>query len=157
MTLIANAIHAHADYDSLMTDKAFAVVEAGEWDAQYRVGGDAEHGYYAQASLLGCGKTYATPEDAIRSLLIDNGYMAIRIEEPKPEPKPANEPLYLLQLPYLNEGEKPVVVRTTRRDAEMLREHGTHKIIGGNDDVFVVTPITPAKTGVTFQIGEAAY
>ena len=67
-----------------------------------------------------------------------------------------NKPLYLLQLPYLNDEGKPVVVNTTRYDAEMLREYGTHTfIVHGN--VFVVTPIAPAKTGVTFQIGNPAY
>lgn len=64
--------------------------------------------------------------------------------------------LYLLQLPYLNDEGKPVVINTTRNDAEMLREHGTHRFIV-HDNVFVVTPIVPAKTGVTFQIGQAAY
>ena len=149
MTYTVTASHVNADYASIMQGATFA----DDYNSEYRICRD-ETGYYARGRLLGCGRTCSTPEAAIRSLLVDNGYTNICVKQPEPEPEP--EPLYLLQLPYLNEGESPVVVKTTRRDAEMLREHGTHKIIGG-DGVFVVTPITTARTNVTFQIGQAAY
>lgn len=64
--------------------------------------------------------------------------------------------LYLLQLPYLGESGAPVVVRINRGDARMLRDHGTHRLIG-TDNVMVVTPVATAVTHHSFQIGESAY
>jgi len=65
--------------------------------------------------------------------------------------------IYLLQLPYLNENGKPRVVNIRRYDATMLRDAGTHECLGAESGVIVVTPIMPAETNVTFQIGQPAY
>ena len=86
--LIVTANHAAPDYDSLIKGREFAIVEAGAY-GECRIGGDSAHGYYAIAPFLGCGKTCATPERAVRDLLAANGYGAIAIETPAPvEPAP---------------------------------------------------------------------
>lgn len=74
------ASHVSADYDSLIKHTAFAE------STEYRVRGDAEHGYYASGPLLGCGRTCRTPEAAIHDLLAANGYTNIQIN---PAPKEA--------------------------------------------------------------------
>jgi hypothetical protein len=64
--------------------------------------------------------------------------------------------LYLLQLPYLNEDGKPMCAQIKNYTAETLRDHGTHRIIDHGDGLFIVTPIVPAATNVTFQVGQPA-
>ena len=64
--------------------------------------------------------------------------------------------IYLLQLPYLNEDGKPVVITINKYDAEMLRDNGSHKFLKGVENLFVVTPRQAAATNVTFQIGNPA-
>ena len=68
----------------------------------------------------------------------------------------ANDTLYILQLPYLNEDGAAVCVTIERRDAERLREMQTHRLIA-SDGVVVVTPIQRAVTGHTFQLECEAY
>lgn len=65
--------------------------------------------------------------------------------------------VYLLQLPYLNDMGKPTCAKIEAYTATSLRDNGTHRIIDNGDGLFVVTPIVPASTGVTFQVGQPAY
>lgn len=76
--LTVTASHVSADYDSLIKQTTFAE------NTEYRVRGDAEHGFYASGPMLGCGRTCRTKELAIRDLLAANGYTAIHIEEAQP-------------------------------------------------------------------------
>ena len=60
-------------YDQFRLDGVdFAIVEKGEYNQSYRVGGDANNGYYANAVDFGCGRTCPTVNDAIRSLLFNH-------------------------------------------------------------------------------------
>lgn len=63
-----------------LNNQPFALVEQGEWDREYRVGGDHANGYYAIATNFGCGKTRATPQEAIRHLMYDNGCTSVRLD-----------------------------------------------------------------------------
>lgn len=81
MTINVTATHANADYNSLLNDTPFTTT-----DSDFRICGDAANGYYAKARALGCGKDAASPEAAIRSLLMDNGYTNICLSYPDPEP-----------------------------------------------------------------------
>lgn len=67
----------HADPRWRLDCQVFAIVENGEWNQSYRIGGDRENGYYAVASHFGCGKTRRTPMEAIRQLAFDNGCTSI--------------------------------------------------------------------------------
>ena len=64
---------------------------------------------------------------------------------------------YILQLPYLNDSGSPICVQIKGHNARSLRDRGTHRILDNGDGYFVVTPIMPAETNVTFQIGQPAY
>lgn len=64
--------------------------------------------------------------------------------------------IYLVQLPYLNEGGVPVVVRIDQWDAQHLRDLGTHRFLPGGG-VTVVTPIVSAVINHEWQVGCDAY
>lgn len=64
--------------------------------------------------------------------------------------------IYLLQLPYLNEGGVPVVVGIDQWDAQHLRDLGTHRFLPC-DGVTVVTPIVSAVINHVLQAGCDAY
>lgn len=76
-SLSVSASHVSPDYR--LDGVAFAVISQGGTFGAYRVGGDADGGFYAIAPKFGCGKTAKTPADAIRSLLIDNGCQSIEV------------------------------------------------------------------------------
>lgn len=95
MTINVTATHANADYDSLLTDTPFTFT-----DSDFRICGNAASGYYAKVRALGCGKDAASPEAAIRSLLMDNGYTNICLSYPEPEPMISKEQAESLAIRY---------------------------------------------------------
>lgn len=77
MAIIVSASHVSPNWR--LDSVRFSVIADGDAHQSYRVGGDAENGYYAIAPQYGCSKSRSTPELAIRSLLTDNGCTCIHI------------------------------------------------------------------------------
>jgi hypothetical protein len=61
---------------------------------------------------------------------------------------------FLLQLPYLNDGGKPMCIGISPHDADKLVRNGTHRTLHADGHLYVITPRVPAATGVAFQIGQ---
>ena len=62
--------HQHDQF--ILNGADFAIVEEGDFNQSYRIGGDANNGYYAIATGFGCGRTCPTITEAIRSLLFSH-------------------------------------------------------------------------------------
>jgi hypothetical protein len=82
---------------------------------------------------------------------------AQQVEELFNDPDRYTAAHFSVQLPYLNDKGSPICIDTTHGYASSLvQHHKTHRLLQAEPGYYVLTPIVPARTGVVFQIGEAA-
>lgn len=62
--------------------------------------------------------------------------------------------VFSLQLPYISPAGYPRSVAISWGDARRLCLDLTHRVIPAEDNYYVVTPVSPPQTNITYQIGE---